>query len=125
MYLKPPLTIILFDYSYGTYNYPQQGGYPNQYYLPYPQNPAISQNTTQVVTTTTTTVYSTSSVMTSTPVVGMISHKMSLITIFGHKHFKQKFHQKFDIFTKKFQQPLILVHIWYQISNFEAKLLQK
>ena len=24
-------------------------------------------------------------------------------------------------FTKKFQQPLILVHIWYQISNFEVK----
>ena len=29
--------------------------------------------------------------------IGMISHKMSLITIFGHMHFKQKswfFHQK-------------------------------
>ena len=32
---------------------------------------------------------------------GMVSHKMSLITIFGHKHFRQKFHQKFDIFHKK------------------------
>ena len=40
--------------------------------------------------------------------LGMVSHKMSLITIFGHKHFRQ-------IFKKKFQQPLILVHIWYQI----------
>ena len=30
--------------------------------------------------------------------VGMFSHKMSLITIFGHKHFRQKFHQKFVIF---------------------------
>ena len=34
-------------------------------------------------------------------VLGMISHKMSLITIFGHKHFRQKFHQKFDIFHEK------------------------
>ena len=33
--------------------------------------------------------------------LGMISHKMSLITIFGHKHFRQKFHQKFDIFQEK------------------------
>ena len=33
--------------------------------------------------------------------LGMISHKMSLITIFGHKHFMQKFHQKFDIFHEK------------------------
>ena len=33
--------------------------------------------------------------------LGMFSHKMSLITIFGHKHFKQKFHQKFDIFQEK------------------------
>ena len=29
--------------------------------------------------------------------LGMISHKMSLITIFGHKHFRQKF----DIFHEK------------------------
>ena len=27
--------------------------------------------------------------------LGMILHKMSLITIFGHKHFRQKFHQIF------------------------------
>ena len=33
--------------------------------------------------------------------IGMISHKMPLITIFGHKHFMQKFHQKFDIFHEK------------------------
>ena len=26
-------------------------------------------------------------------ILGMISHKKSLITIFGHKHFRQKFHQ--------------------------------
>ena len=34
-------------------------------------------------------------------ILGMISHKMSLITIFGHKHFTQKFHQKVDIFHEK------------------------
>ena len=33
--------------------------------------------------------------------LGMISHKMSLITIFGHKHFRQKIHQDFDIFHEK------------------------
>ena len=33
--------------------------------------------------------------------LGMVSHIMSLITIFGHKHFRQKFHQKFDIFHGK------------------------
>ena len=37
-----------------------------------------------------------------TSVLGMISHKMSLITIFDHKHFRQKFLQKFDIFHEKF-----------------------
>ena len=25
--------------------------------------------------------------------LGMISHKFSIMTVFGHKHFKQKFHQ--------------------------------
>ena len=33
--------------------------------------------------------------------LGMISHKKSLITIFGHKHFRPKFQQKFDIFHEK------------------------
>ena len=33
--------------------------------------------------------------------LGMFSHKMSLITIFGQKHFRQKFHQKFDVFDEK------------------------
>ena len=33
--------------------------------------------------------------------IGMISHKKSLITIFGHKHFRHKFHQKIDIFHVK------------------------
>ena len=55
--------------------------------------------------------------------LGMVSHKISLITIFGYKHFRQKFIKNLNFFTKKFQQPLILVHIWYQISDFEAKLL--
>ena len=31
--------------------------------------------------------------------IGMISHKKSLITIFGHKHFRHKFHQ--NIFHAK------------------------
>ena len=57
--------------------------------------------------------------------IGMISHKISLITIFGHKYFRLKFHQKFEIFHKKFKQLLILVHICYEIANFEAKILQK
>ena len=30
--------------------------------------------------------------------LGMISHKKSLITIFGHKHFRPKFQQKIYIF---------------------------
>ena len=52
--------------------------------------------------------------------LGMISHKNSLITIFGYKHKIRKFIKNLTFFTKKVQQPLILVHIWYQISNFEA-----
>ena len=50
--------------------------------------------------------------------LGMISHKKSLITIFGQKH-KIK---KFDISQKEFQQPLILFYNWNNISNFESKL---
>ena len=46
--------------------------------------------------------------------LGMISHKKSLMTNFGLKHCMQKFHQKF-----------VLVHIWYEIANFEAKLPHK
>ena len=34
--------------------------------------------------------------------LGMFSHKNSQITIFGHKLFRQKIHEKYDIFTKKF-----------------------
>ena len=34
--------------------------------------------------------------------LGMISHEISLITIFGHKHFWQRYHhQKFNIFHEK------------------------
>ena len=37
-------------------------------------------------------------------IVGTVSHKMSIITIFGHKHFKPKFHQFLNLifFTKIF-----------------------
>ena len=34
-------------------------------------------------------------------VLGMFSYKKSLTTIFSHKHFWQKFHQKFGIFHEK------------------------
>ena len=54
--------------------------------------------------------------------LGMISHKMSLLTIFGHKQFSCK---NLTFFMKNFQSPLFLFHIWYEIANFEAKLLQK
>ena len=55
--------------------------------------------------------------------IGMISHKKSLITIFGLKH---KIIKKFDIFHEKNSMGIwILVHIWNQIFNFEAKILQK
>ena len=43
--------------------------------------------------------------------LGMISHKMSLITIFGHKHKIKNIIKKFYIFLKKNQQPSILVYI--------------
>ena len=35
-------------------------------------------------------------------ILGMVSHKMSLITIFGHKHFRQKFIKNLTFFTKNF-----------------------
>ena len=34
----------------------------------------------------------------SSDFLGMVSHQKSLITIFGHKNFRPKFQQKFDIF---------------------------
>ena len=42
-----------------------------------------------------------SSISESQSILGMISHKMSLITIFGLKHKIKNFIQKFDIFHKK------------------------
>ena len=60
-----------------------------------------------------------------TSVIGMISHKKSLITIFGHKYKIKHFIKNLIFFMKKFKQPLILVHIWYEIANFEAKSHQK
>ena len=55
--------------------------------------------------------------------LGMISHKMSLRTIFRHKHFRQKFHQKVDIFHIKISTASDFGS--YQISIFDANLLQK
>ena len=49
--------------------------------------------------------------------LGMISHKMSLITIFVHKHFRQKFHQKFDIFHEKISTASDFGS--YLVSNFK------
>ena len=49
-------------------------------------------------------------------ILGMISHKMSRRTIFGHNHNRQKFHQKYEIFHKKNSTPSILVYICYQIK---------
>ena len=56
----------------------------------------------------------------------MISHKKSLITNFGHKHKIKNFIKKNLYFSwKKFNCIWILVHIWNQISNSKAKILQK
>ena len=33
--------------------------------------------------------------------LGMVSYKMSILKIFGHIHFKQKFHYKFCHFQEK------------------------
>ena len=52
--------------------------------------------------------------------LGMVPHKMSLITIIGHKHLGQKFYLKFYIFHKKIHQPVMLVHIG---KDFETKFL--
>ena len=41
------------------------------------------------------------SLIRKSPQLGMVSHKMLIITIFDHKHYyNEKFHQKFDIFHK-------------------------
>ena len=55
----------------------------------------------------------------------MVSHKMSLITIFGHKHFRQNFHQKFDIFYEKISTASDFGSYLASNSYFDAKLLQK
>ena len=57
--------------------------------------------------------------------VGMISHKRSLRTIFGHKHKIKNFIKKFDNFHKKIQRPSILVLFETKNANFEAKLYNK
>ena len=56
-------------------------------------------------------------------ILGMVSNKMWMITLFGLKHFKsKKVNNKFDIFYKII---LILVHIWNSIANFEAIYFNK
>ena len=50
--------------------------------------------------------------------LGMISHKKSLITIFGHKYKIKNFIKKFDTFHKKIS---ILVYIWNKMAKFESK----
>ena len=49
--------------------------------------------------------------------LGMVSHKMSLITIFGHKHKIKNFNGIWIL--------IVLIHIWNQISNFVAKNTSK
>ena len=34
------------------------------------------------------------------PVLGMVSNKLSIVTISGHKHFKQNFISNMNLFTK-------------------------
>ena len=60
--------------------------------------------------------------------LGMISHKMSLKTIFGHKHkifnFIKKFeifHKKFDIFHSKFD----IFHLKFDIFHKKIDILHK
>ena len=55
------------------------------------------------------------------PVLGMVSHKKSQITIFGHKDKIENFIKKFDVFHRKFQQHSILF-FWNKIANFVSKL---
>ena len=57
--------------------------------------------------------------------LGMVSNKKLTITIFGYNHFNFFKLSLLIFFTKKFQQPLLLVHILNRISNFEAILLLK
>ena len=56
--------------------------------------------------------------------LGMVSHKISLITIFGHKHFRRNFLHKFDIFQEKNYNSLwfwfifgIKFQIWSKITS--------
>ena len=57
--------------------------------------------------------------------LGMVSNNTSVLTIFGRKHFIQKFHhQKVDIFLLKISLASMLVHILNSIGNFEAIVLQ-
>ena len=55
--------------------------------------------------------------------LGMISHKKSLITIFGHKHKIKNFIKKFDVFHEKI---LTAFGFWFifeiELLIFEVKI---
>ena len=53
-------------------------------------------------------------------VLGMVSHKISLTTIFGHRHFKPKlnFVNKLDIFNKKkIQQAIVNIGSYLNLKT--------
>ena len=52
----------------------------------------------------------------------MFSHKMSIVTTFGHKHFKDFKQNLFskDIYENFIGLQYVFVHIWNIIVNFEA-----
>ena len=62
--------------------------------------------------------------------LGMVSHKKSLITIFGHKHFRPKFHQKFVYSLKEHGQytlhsphpAAVLIRLKIQTNFFSKKV---
>ena len=54
-------------------------------------------------------------------VIGMISHKKSQITIFGHKHEIKNFIKKFDIFHEKISTAFGFWFI-FEIAGFEVKI---
>ena len=58
-----------------------------------------------------------------TSVIGMISHKMSLITIFGHTSILEKNFIK-NLTFQKFLQPSILVYIWNIFRNLNQNCIK-
>ena len=55
--------------------------------------------------------------------LGMVSHKMSNIIIFGLRNLNRKFHKKIIFCSKKLKQTLILWFIFGKVPNFEEKIL--